>query len=271
MDALEKLLQLQIEDEENTFDNESLLEAMDKMRVDPSTDIDDELSCLKVNQSGGSVDLFTLNNFSAVIGPAKARKSFALALAVGSFARGGLVQNKFEGLLKKKALIFDTEQGGKHLIQKLKAIETIAGGYSRVHSYGLRPFSPQKRLGFIKKYLESYGNNYNLVIVDGVRDLMIDINNPTESTKLVSYLMEWTYEKNIHICVVIHTNKEGGYARGHIGTEIMNKSETVIKVSKEGPLTRVVCEYSRGRPFDDFYFDIIDGIPMISDYKEPTF
>lgn len=72
-----------------------------------------------------------------------------------------------------------------------------------------------------------------LVIIDGIRDLMLDINNPREATLIVNYLMKWTEEFNLHIHTVIHQNKGDENARGHIGTEINNKSETVLRVEKD--------------------------------------
>ena len=55
-----------------------------------------------------------------------------------------------------------------------------------------------------------------LVIIDGIRDLMHDINSSTEATKLVGDLMQWTGEQNIHFQTVLHLNKGDDNARGHI-------------------------------------------------------
>ena len=40
--------------------------------------------------------------------------------------------------------------------------------------------------------------------------------------------LKWTEDYNIHIVVVLHENPGSDKARGHIGTELMNKAETVI-------------------------------------------
>ena len=65
--------------------------------------------------------------------------------------------------------------------------------------------------------------NVGLVVIDGIRDLMLDINNSTEATKLVGDLMQWTSEQNIHIQTVLTSTKGDDNARGHIGTELNNK------------------------------------------------
>ena len=63
------------------------------------------------------------------------------------------------------------------------------------------------------------------MVIDGIRDLMLDINNSTEATKLVGDLMQWTSEQNIHIQTVLPPpTKATMTARGHIGTELNNKA-----------------------------------------------
>src|SRR3712207_8968899 len=41
--------------------------------------------------------------------------------------------------------------------------------------------------------------NVGLVVIDGIRDLMLDINNSTEATKLVGDLMQWTDRKSTRL------------------------------------------------------------------------
>ncbi len=48
-----------------------------------------------------------------------------------------------------------------------------------------------------------------LVIIDGIRDLMYDINSPSESSELINLLMRWSSEYNLHIHTVLHLNKGG--------------------------------------------------------------
>jgi hypothetical protein len=44
----------------------------------------------------------------------------------------------------------------------------------------------------------------------------------------VGDLMQWTGEKNIRIQTVLHLNKGDDNARGHIGTELNNKAESLL-------------------------------------------
>jgi hypothetical protein len=96
-----------------------------------------------------------------------------------------------------------------------------------------------------------------VAIIDGIRDLVHDFNDLEECTEIVNTLMRWTGELKIHIIVVIHTNKGDSNARGHLGTELMNKAETVISVNRDQANDQVsYCkpEYMRGREFSPFAF-----------------
>lgn len=73
---------------------------------------------------------------------------------------------------------------------------------------------------------------YGLVIIDGIRDLMLDINNAGESVEVINRMMEWSSRYDLHIHCVLHLNKGDNNVRGHIGTEMSNKAETVLVISK---------------------------------------
>jgi hypothetical protein len=71
----------------------------------------------------------------------------------------------------------------------------------------------------------------------------------------------------MHLILLLHQNKTDLNARGHIGTEILNKAETTLSVSKDTKtkIFVVSCEYSRDIAFDDFGFIIDEGVILPSD------
>ena len=98
--------------------------------------------------------------------------------------------------------------------------------------------------------------NVGMVAIDGIRDLLkTGINDEQAATELTSLFLKWSYDLNLHIVLLLHQNKGDEHARGHIGSEVVNKAETTISVTKEGNnnMFRVVCEDSRDIPFDDLY------------------
>lgn len=48
----------------------------------------------------------------------------------------------------------------------------------------------------------------------------------------MTMLMAWTSKYDLHIHCVLHLNKNDNNTRGHIGTELENKAETVLIISK---------------------------------------
>ena len=75
-----------------------------------------------------------------------------------------------------------------------------------------------------------------------------------------------TEQRNIHIITVLHQNKGDNNSRGHIGTELNNKAETVLSISKEesNPDVRTMnAEMCRNREPEPFSFEIDpDGLPI---------
>ena len=76
-----------------------------------------------------------------------------------------------------------------------------------------------------------------------------------------------TAKYNIHICNVIHENKENNFAQGWLGTQLMKKAENIIEVKKDDHNKRVshVEPYdTRGGDFEPFSFWINDeGMPEL--------
>lgn len=176
----------------------------------------------------------------------------------------GELYGKLRGECKEKIVIFDTEQGRWHVQMVLKRILSMAEvSESKVEIYSLRKYSPIQRWELIDNYFRT--NTPDFAVIDGIRDLISDINNAEQSTDISTQLMKWSEEKNCHIMSVLHMNKGDQNARGHLGTEIVNKSESVISVSKERGenYTKVEPEYMRGLDFDPFYFEVIEGLPYI--------
>ncbi|MBR4029001.1 MAG: hypothetical protein IKJ08_05405, partial [Alistipes sp.] len=55
-----------------------------------------------------------------------------------------------------------------------------------------------------------------------------------ESDALVCALMSLSTKTNTHILCVLHTNPGSDKARGHLGSSLQRKAETVIYVHRNG-------------------------------------
>lgn len=215
--------------------------------------------------------LGTHGNFSLVKGKAKSKKSFFINMAIAAAVGIGLLQNKLRGPLKdgfNQVLYFDTEQSKYHVQKAVKRIcsQIGVGIPSNLNTYGLRKSSPSERLKLVEYAIENTPN-LGFVVIDGIRDLITSINDEAEASNIASNLLKWTEEYNIHIVVVLHENPGSDKARGHIGTELTNKAETVISLEvdkSDDKISTVTAGFCRNKSFKPFAFTITDeGLPQI--------
>ena len=218
----------------------------------------------------------TLGDFSVISGKPKSKKTFASLFAVSSALTDGVILDRFRATLPKeqnKVLYFDTEQSKYHVQLSLKRILKLSNlkELDNLEVYGLRKFSPSERLEIID-YAINNTKNLGFVVIDGVRDLVTSINDESEACKVTSKLLKWTEEKNIHIMTVLHQNKGDDNLRGHLGTEILNKAQTVINVkvdSNNKDVSIVEAGATRDKAFEPFAFSIdSDGLPYLVDEHE---
>lgn len=207
----------------------------------------------------------TLGNFSASTGKAKSKKTFNVCAIVAAAMTGGTVLNYSASLPpeKRNILYVDTEQSPFHCNRVLSRILRLAGLPLTPHPpqlefLCLRGYATKERLKKIEEAIYEI-EGLGLVIIDGIRDLAHDINSPGESTDLISKLMKWTDERKIHIHTVLHLNKGDDHTRGHLGTELNNKAETVLQVTKDDfdkDISFVASMHIRDIDFDAFAFRI---------------
>jgi hypothetical protein len=222
----------------------------------------------------------TLGNFSASVGKAKAKKTINVSAYVSAALTNTEVL-KYRACLpegKRRILYIDTEQSRYHCHHVLERILKMAGlptdtDVNNLDFIGLREYTPEVRMQLIEFALAD-NKGYGLVIIDGIRDLLIDINNAAESVVVINKLMEWSSKYNLHIHGVLHLNKGDNNVRGHIGTEMNNKAEAVLLINKSASdpdISEVKPLHIREKEFKPFAFTINDeGLPELAkDYTDP--
>jgi hypothetical protein len=126
--------------------------------------------------------------------------------------------------------------------------------------------SPKDRRDFIYQTVKLWHTRPQVVVIDGIRDLMSNINDPDESTELIVWLESLIKDANCGVLNVLHLNKTDNNARGHIGTELGNKSFMLIEIEKDNQtgVSLVKCADSRDEPFESFAFTHgADGLPEL--------
>jgi len=221
-------------------------------------------------KSEGEAILGTLGDFGLIIGKAKSRKSFYISIAVSTALSKDLILNRFKSYLpsdKNEVIYFDTEQS-KYYVQK--AVKRICSQINieepiNLHAFHLRSLAPSERLQFIET--EIYSNDkIGFVVIDGIKDLVTSINDESEATMIASKLLKWSEERNIYILTVLHQNKSDLNARGHLGSELINKAQTVLSVTKaenDTNISIVEPQQCRDKEPEIFAFEIDEfGIPF---------
>ena len=221
----------------------------------------------------GDCTIATFGNFSASTGKAKSKKTFNISAMVAAAVTNTTVLN-YRACLpegKRKILYFDTEQSKYHCHNVLERIYKLSGlsvkkDDPRLLFWGLREYTPKLRIALIDYALRKH-QEVGLVIIDGLRDLMYDINNGKEATDVMTVLMAWTSVYDLHIHTVLHLNKNDNNPRGQIGTELENKAETVLIISKNlqnNSISEVRPMHMRDKEFSTFAFHIDDNkLPVL--------
>ncbi|MDX5586518.1 MAG: hypothetical protein QNK20_16650 [Aureibaculum sp.] len=234
---------------------------------------------MKIGQKEGFKDytkrrLLTLGNISTITGKGKSKKTFLSSMICAAFVSNNNVQNKFFSYLpkgKEYVIRFDTEQGGYDAYRVGKVVKDLSGGYSDTYTVSnLREYENRQRVDIIDHAVKKFKGKIGVILIDGIADLVSNINDIEESKNVIQKLMTWTSIYNIHVCCVIHQNKDNGYATGHLGSELIKKSEVVISVVRQGDSSQVSCDNIRGAAeFDDFNFRINeDALPEIIENED---
>ena len=221
----------------------------------------------------GSV-LASEGNISAVVGAAKSKKTFLCTALVGALLRQADVQIFGITPKKIKVLWVDTEQSASHVQRVVRRIYRLAGwsddvSYEQLRTLTLREIEPKERYNLMVDAIRLF--KPKLVVVDGISDLMYNSNCIEESDAIVGQLMALSTEYNCHIMSVLHTNPNSDKARGHIGSTLQRKAETMIYVHKVEECSVVEPQFCRNEEFAPFAFHITEeGLPEECQIPTPT-
>lgn len=219
-----------------------LIENVIKSQITLDSEFDKPEPFLYYNHFGKDLLFGSLGNFSAIQGKAKSKKTYLTSILCGAFLNPnsytlGVFKSAVEDN-KRNLVYFDTEMGSVNVQDALKRIYKLSklskeDFTDRVTCIPLRPCGALEKLEIIDtylSYLHEQGKEFGLVVIDGIADLITNINDYEQGDKAGAYLLKWTYTYNCHITTIIHENKGDENPRGHLGTTILNKSELILKL-----------------------------------------
>lgn len=238
---------------------------------------------------------FPRRELVAVTGRAKSGKTFIVSMIMTCCITRQVLQFRRDGCQQEgppggadgeslqppplRVLWYDTEQSDNSTQDILK--NRIIPLYHREAGYDV-PF-PEEMLDIFnvrnidRKFRESYFleaiKHYrpDLVILDGIRDLVADINDGVAAQEMMEKLMMTAQQYDCCIVCVLHQNKSGDSRdpRGWLGTELLNKAYDVFTTEKIMPQRIFKLEQLYTRKYDieqPLFFKVgEDGLPVSAD------
>ena len=219
---------------------------------------------------------FPRRELVAITGKAKSGKTFVTSMLMACCQAGDVLSFHRETDAPLKLLWYDTEQSDestqdilKNRILRMTGITTTnCTNYTNVDVFNVRAVAWKERRSLLKEAVSHY--DPDLVIVDGIRDLVNDINDGVLAQEVLEELMHLATKKNCCIVCVLHQNKgsEDHNLRGWIGTELMNKAFEVYACEKLMPKRIFMVEQTLTRKYDieqSLYFEVDQqGLPRLT-------
>lgn len=230
--------------------NECFYDLLQKQRILPSSEIPPHEFLFTWHD----IPCFARGELVAVTGKAKSGKTYLNSILMS--AAGAPLHKKrvvegmnvecltdhFLGLERMKeepltVLWIDTEQSEDSTHEILRdRIGTMIGeepSPERFYVFNLRQVSLKDRELMVETAIYCY--QPDLVIFDGIRDIVSDINDYAEAQRVIGILLSIASDKHTCIVCVLHQNKaiEDKTLRGALGTELQNKSFETYECSKD--------------------------------------
>ncbi len=258
--------------EETTLSPKMLL--LEKMRITPEKQLEPMEFLFRLFGR----PCFPRRELVAITGKAKSGKTFVTSMLMACCNMRDVLSFHREHEPPLRVLWYDTEQSDESTqdILKNRVFRMVAPApdlFSQRSGelfdvFNVRAVEWKERRSLLKEAVERYGPD--LVIVDGIRDLVNDINDGVLAQEVMEELLHLATQKNCCIVCVLHQNKgsEDHNLRGWIGTELMNKAFEVYACEKMMPQRVFKLEQTLTRKYDieqTLYFEVNEqGLPQSS-------
>lgn len=209
----------------------------------------------------GGVVIATPGNLVAITAQAKVGKSALVAAltAAAMVPEGAEVDTltaEGRNVAGKGLLYFDTEQSPDdfwHAVARAKRRAQVETLPDWLHAFTVADLPAQIARKAVAVAMadaaEAHGGLHS-VIIDGVADLVLDVNDAEECNGIVAELHAQAIRYDCAILCVIHKNPGTEKVRGHLGSQIERKAETNLSLEKDDQVTVVWSNKQRRAPID---------------------
>ena len=216
---------------------------------------------------------FPRKDLSVFAGVAKTGKTFVtsmlMAAATTSEDEPSVLALKRIRKEPLKVMWYDTEQSLETTKEiMVKRIAKMVGGTfpdTQFFVFNVRAMTSEERNKMLGVAIESY--RPDIVIVDGIADLLADINDGPKAIELISELLRLADKNNCNITVNIHLNRSGEKSnlRGWLGSMLLQKAFEVFNCAKVFKTDVLSVELFMSRKVNEsvtFYYKINNqGLP----------
>ena len=211
---------------------------------------------------------FPRRELVAITGKPKSGKTFVTSMLMACCQSRDVLAFQRIGDEPLRVLWYDTEQSDESTqdILKNRVMRMVDGDVQLFDIFNVRGVAWKERRDLLREAVTRC--KPDLVIVDGIRDLVNDINDGVLAQEVMEELMHLATEHDCCIVCVLHQNKSGEdhNLRGWIGTELMNKAFEVYSCEKLLPQRIFSLEQTLTRKYDierTMYFEVgDDGLPV---------
>ncbi len=226
---------------EKANSRDTLMERLEALRYDPDAPPPPDEVCLTL--LGRPVG--ARGNVTAIQAKQKAGKTGVISAKIAAVIRGDQQTQgdtlgfEWIGEATGAILHFDTEQSRADWHASVERARKRSGVSEtrRLHSYSLVTFKIAERMEILRRKMKAIAQHGKIdcVIIDGIADLQLGVNNEEQAIDLVAELMRLAQEYDCVIITVIHENPgtDGGKTRGHLGSELQRKAFANIRVDKD--------------------------------------
>ena len=248
--------------EETTLSPKMLL--LEKMRITPEKQLEPMEFLFRLFGR----PCFPRRELVAITGKAKSGKTFVTSMLMACCQSRDVLAFQRIGDEPLRVLWYDTEQSDESTqdILKNRVMRMVDGDVQLFDIFNVRGVAWKERRDLLREAVTRC--KPDLVIVDGIRDLVNDINDGVLAQEVMEELMHLATEHDCCIVCVLHQNKSGEdhNLRGWIGTELMNKAFEVYSCEKLQPQRIFSLEQTLTRKYDierTMYFEVgDDGLPV---------
>lgn len=241
---------------ENSTNNDTdPLSEFEYLRITDATDIPQPDPIIKIN---GEI-ISTACNITTFSGASKSGKSALSGIIVAGAISPDGIYDGLQGVYVeqnptgKAVLHIDTEQSRyKHQLNVKSILRraNLKKCPKYFLSYNIRELDLNKFLETTAAICRSANKKFggtHLIVIDGIADYIPDPNDPVPSNSIVKSFEELAIECDAPLITIVHTNPGMGpqKERGHLGSQLQRKSESVINIKTDGEYSYIVPKFLR--------------------------